>query len=318
MSGVIDVLAPGLFTTVQDLGRWGYQASGVSVSGAMDPFAHRLANALVGNARHLATLEATLAGPTVTFTDARSFAVVGGEFDLWLDDQPVRMRTRLHASPGAVLRIGERRAGARAYLAIEGGVDAPMVLGSRATHVSTAMGGWQGRALRRGDRLPLGHVHQATHFAHHASLAAFEDISGSAGVRVVRCLPGPQVDRFSTDALATLTGEPYVVDSASNRMGYRLLGPALTHTAGADIISDATPVGTLQVPGSGQPVLLMADRQTTGGYAKIATVITADLGVAAQAAPGDRLRFTCCTRDEAIDALHVREAWLADAQARWA
>jgi len=317
MNGGLDVLAPGLLTTVQDLGRWGYQASGVSVSGAMDPFAHRLANALIGNAGHLASLEVTLVGPTLSFSDARTFAVVGGEFELWLDDRPVPMRTRLQATPGAVLRIGTRRTGARAYVAVEGGIDAPVVLGSRATHVPTGMGGWEGRAVRRGDRLALGERHRATHSTRLASLAPFDDISGAAGVRIVRCLPGPQSHCFTADALATLTAAPYVVDTASNRMGYRLVGPVLTHTGPADIISDATPVGSLQVPAAGLPVLLMADRQTTGGYAKIATVITADLGVAAQVAPGDSLQFACCTRDQAIAALHAREEWLASAEARW-
>ncbi|MFN7984532.1 MAG: biotin-dependent carboxyltransferase family protein [Vicinamibacterales bacterium] len=316
---MLDILMPGLQTTVQDLGRWGYQASGVSVSGAMDPFAHRLANALVGNARHLATLEITLVGPTVAFSDARAFAVVGGDFDLWLDDQHVRMRTRLHAPAGSVLRFGERRHGARAYLAVEGGVDTPLTLGSRATHVTSALGGWQGRALKRGDQLPLGRVPRHTDGVHHPSLATFGDISGTEGVHVVRCLPGPHVDRFSADALAALTSDSYVIEAASDRMGYRLHGPALTHTESADIISDVTPVEFAAVcPGSQQPVLLMADRQTTGGYPQIATVITADLGVAAQAAPGDRLQFVCCTRAEAVDALHVRDAWLRDAEARWA
>ena len=318
MMAVIEVLAPGLLTTVQDLGRWGHQASGVSVAGAMDPFAHRLANALVGNTRHLATLEATMAGPTVVFGDARAFAVVGGEFELWLDDRHVPMRTRLHASPGSVLHIGTRRSGARAYLAIEGGVDVPPVLGSRATHLPSGMGGCQGRALKRGDSLPLGAVQQIRRSAHGASFAAFEDISGRDTVHIVRCLAGPHEERFGPDALNVLTGAPYVVEASSNRMGYRLTGPALTHTASPDIISDATPVGSLQVPGSGQPVLLMADRQTTGGYAKIATVITADLGVAAQAAPGEFLRFVRCSRDEAVEALYAREEWLTAAEARWA
>jgi antagonist of KipI len=233
---------------------------------------------------------------------------------------------------GSTVRFGARRTGARAYLAIGGGFSVRRMLGSRATHVPTRMGGWDGRALVRGDRLPLGPVdasalrlnRTAIHgapmpgtaregsSAHPTRSAAGgedgrEPGTTDHGPTVVRVLAGPQDDRFAPDALESLTAEAYVVGVESNRMAYRLEGRPIRHRAGADIISDATPIGSLQVPESGQPLLLMADRQTTGGYAKIATVITADIGIAAQLAPGDRFRFRVCDRAEALSALIARE-----------
>jgi antagonist of KipI len=299
----VGVIAPGLQTTVQDLGRWGYQAIGVAVAGPMDPFAHRLANALVGNPRTSATLEATLAGPTLQFFDRRSVAVTGASFELLLDDTPIEPCVPHQVDAGSVLRFGARRSGARAYIGVSGGFDVPQILGSRATHLPTNTGGLHGRALRRGDRIPLGPV---------AYMAARATTVGNDRPEVsmpidVRVLPGPQHDRFVSTALETLFAAPYEVTLESDRMGYRLAGAPLKHRASADIISDATPLGSLQVPGSGQPLLLMADRQTAGGYPKLATVISADIGLAGQAAPGDRLRFRVCTRAEAIGALIARE-----------
>ena len=296
----IEVLVPGLQTTVQDLGRWGHQSIGVPVAGPMDPFAHRLANALVGNDRGAATLEVTLQGPTLRFTDARTVAIAGAQFDLFLDDVPVGPSS-FPVRPGAVLRFGERRRGARAYVAVSGGLDVPPVLGSRSTHLPTRTGGVEGRALIRGDRLPLGMPVVAAR-GRRGIEASFGD-----AIPAVRVLPGPQDDRFTSDALAVLVSAPYYVTVDSNRMGFRLEGGALGHRAGADIISDATPMGSIQVPASGQPLLLMADRQTTGGYAKLATVISADIGVAGQAAPGDRIQFQLCSRSEAVAALLARE-----------
>jgi len=296
----IDVLAPGLQTTVQDLGRWGHQSIGVPVAGPMDLFAHRLANALAGNERGAATLEVTLQGPTLRFSDARTVAIAGAEFELFLDDVRIGTST-FSVRPGGVLRFGERRRGARAYVAVSGGIDVPRVLGSRSTHLPTRTGGLEGRALVRGDRLPLGKR------VGPARGRKDVEVPFDAAPPALRVLPGPQDDRFSSDALAVLVSAPYYVTVDSSRMGYRLEGGALGHRAGADIISDATPMGSIQVPASGQPILLMADRQTTGGYAKIATIISADIGVAGQAAPGDRIQFQLCSRSEAVAALLARE-----------
>ncbi len=306
MSGTLTVLAPGLQTTVQDLGRWGHQAIGVPVAGPMDPYAHRLANALVGNPRSAATLEAALVGPRVQFDDTRLVAVTGARFDVTLDGAAVPLNQPVEARPGAILAFGARQRGARSYVAVEGGIDVPLVLGSRATHVPTAMGGFDGRALARGDLLPLGPLRRSGVARGRREADGDERPTTIAPIQV-RVLPGPQDDRFTADALDRLASEPYRVGVDSNRMGFRLEGPRLEHRGSADIISDATPIGSIQVPGSGQPLLLMADRQTTGGYAKLATVITADIGVAGQAAPGDRIRFVVCSRADAVAALVARE-----------
>lgn len=303
MSALLEVMSPGLLTTVQDLGRWGHQALGVPVAGPMDPFAHRLANALAGNPRDAAVLEITLVGPTLAFTESRVVAVTGAEFDLRLDDQPVPAMTSIAVRPGSVLRFGARRRGARAYLAVAGGIDTPPILGSRATHVPTSTGGFQGRSLRRGDRLPIGPASRARK-PPRMGQTRVPPVDLSA---VLRVLPGPDAHRFALDALETLTSTPYHVGVQSDRMAFRLAGPAITHRQSADIISEPTPAGGVQVPASGQPLLLMADRQTAGGYARLATVISADLGVAGQACPGDRLRFAVCSRREAIAALVARE-----------
>lgn len=300
----VHVLRPGLQTTVQDLGRWGFQHHGVPVAGAMDPFSHRLANALVGNAPGDATLEVTLAGPELLFDDERVVAVAGAEFTLDVDQHAVAHARPFAVASGSRLRFGPRSRGARAYLAIRGGVDVPPVLASRSTHVPSRMGGWAGRPLATGDRLPLG---PTTHEGGVPRRARVDISAFMEGASVARVLPGPQRDRFRDDAIATLQSAPYAVGVESDRMGFRLLGPAIGDLRGADIISDATPLGSLQVPASGQPILLMADHQTTGGYPKLAVVITADLGVVAQCAPGDSIRFRVCTHAEALAALIARE-----------
>jgi antagonist of KipI len=307
--GNVEVVLPGAHTTVQDLGRWGHQASGVPVAGAMDPFAHRLANLLVGNPRDAATLEVTLVGPAIQFEDERVIAVAGATFGLSVDEEPVAPATPVPVRAGSVVRFGPRITGARAYLAVDGGFDVPPVLGSRATHVPSGMGGWQGRALVRGDRLPLGtRPARADGGGRRVPPGAGAPVAPVAGGAVtVRVLPGPQHDRFAEDALSRLVSAPYRVAIQSNRMGYRLEGPGLPHRAGADVLSAATPVGSLQVPGSGQPVLLMADRQTTGGYARLATVISADIPVVAQVAPGEMILFAIATRAAAVAALIARE-----------
>ena len=295
---IVRVRKGGLLTTVQDRGRWGYQAMGVPVAGPMDLFSHRLANAMVGNAEDAATLEVTLAGPDLEFSDDRDVAVTGAEFE----NVPHGV---FHVRAGQRVSFGARVRGARAYIAIAGGIETPVILGSRSTHVPSGMG----RALKAGDELPLGPPSRKRP----AEAGRYERRSVENTVRV---LPGPQRDRFTANALDALQSAPYSIGTDSNRMGYRLSGPKLEHTRGADIISDATPAGSLQVPASGQPILLMADRQTTGGYAKIATVISADLGIAGQLSPGDELRFAVCSPAEALAALIAQEQKLLAAGRR--
>ena len=298
----VRVLRPGLLTTVQDTGRWGLQGRGVPPAGPMDPWSHRLANALVGNPAEAATLEITLKGPEVEFEDERIVAVAGAHFAIEVDGKGQSPNTAFTVPAGARLRIGSRRAGARGYFAVTGGFATPTVLGSRSTHLVSRLGGLAGRQLAAGDSLPLGPLIRLQ-----PGQRGTTPLPASDGPTRVRVLPGPHVHRFSPDALDQLQSSPYTVGTDSDRMGFRLTGPCLRHANGADIISDATPMGVLQVPASGQPVLLMADRQTTGGYPNLATVITADIGLAGQLAPGDRIQFEACTIEAAMAALIKRE-----------
>jgi antagonist of KipI len=310
-AGVV-VVKPGMLTTIQDSGRWGYQSRGVPVAGPMDPVSHRLANALVRNAPQAAGLEITLLGPELEFDDERVVAVTGAQFDLALDGRAVPSNAPFIVSAGARLRFGARRVGARAYLAISGGNATEPTLGSRATHLISRIGGLAGRALTAGDVLPLGESNDVYGAVSLPQSAVVPLPDGHARIRV---LPGPQVEYFAPDALDVLASAPYTIAQHSDRMGFRLEGPPLTHVRGADIISDATPLGVLQVPASGLPILLMADRQTAGGYPKIATVIAADVAVAGQLGPGDTISFVTCTMREAVAALIAQERTLMAVEA---
>lgn len=297
---------PGLLTTVQDLGRWGYQDRGVGVAGPMDVVSHRLANLRVGNDPAAATLEVTLIGPDLEFEEAAPFAVTGARFDLQLDRDAIPMDTVCVAPAGARLRFGARLRGARAYVAIAGGIAVPAVLGSRATHLPSRMGGVAGRGVAAGDRLPIGdQILTSRTSGLERPSSPLPD--GGASIRVV---PGPQDRYFGDNAFRTLASARYRIGTQSNRMGYRLEGPPLERADRAEVLSDATPIGALQVPPSGQPILLMADRQTAGGYPKIATVITADLPIAGQLAPGDWIAFSVCDLAAAHAALADQERWL--------
>jgi len=300
----IIVVKPGMLTTVQDLGRWGLQAEGVPVAGPMDPWSHRLANALVGNDSNAATLEVTLLGPELEFDSERLAAVSGAEFDLMVDDRAVPWNSPFLIPAGSRLRFRTRQQGVRAYLAVAGGIGVAPLLGSRATHVVSGTGGFDGRPLRAGDRVPLGDA-----AATRGPVAAVDHpiVPLPAGAATIRVLPGPQRDYFADDAFDVLQSAPYLIAQDSDRMGFRLSGPAITHVRGADIISDATPLGVLQVPASGQPILLMADRPTAGGYPKLATVITADMALAGQLSPGDAITFAVATPREAMAALIALE-----------
>jgi KipI family sensor histidine kinase inhibitor len=298
----ITILRAGLFTTIQDTGRWGHQDRGVPVAGPMDAIAHRLANALVGNAGDAAALEATLTGPELRFEQATVVAVAGADLSASIDGAPLPLDTPRACAAGAVLRFGERRTGTRVSIACDGGIAAPVVLGSRATHVVSGLGGIDGRALVAGDRLPLGESRTDKVGAASDRPVRFAS-AGGARLRIMR---GPQDDWFDEAAFETLQRGRFTISPQSNRMGYRLIGPVLTRSTG-QMISDAAFTGGLQVTPSGDPILLMADRQTMGGYPQMATVITADLPLAGQLAPGDWIEFEICTRTEAIAALSAQE-----------
>jgi KipI family sensor histidine kinase inhibitor len=302
----LTVVKPGLLTTVQDLGRWGHQAAGVPVSGPMDEVSHRLANMIVGNPSGAAALEATVLGPEVRIEMEAIVAVTGADLGATLDSEPIPLNAAILCPAGSVLRCGERRNGARAYIAFDGGIGTPPVLGSRATLALGGLGGIAGRPLRAGDVIPLQSRSPAA--PRTRPRAAGPTAMGGARLRV---LLGPQDEFFAPAAVDTLQRTRFTITADSDRMGYRLAGRArIERGSQQEMISDATFAGAIQVPPSGDPILLMADRQTTGGYPQIATVITADLPLAGQLAPGDWVEFQLCTRAEAIAALAAQEAKL--------
>ena len=298
----LTVVRGGMLTTVQDLGRWGHQANGVPVAGPMDPYSHRLANQLVGNDAGAAALEITLVGPELEVNGDVVCAVSGAVFEVTVDGHAAPVNQAFEAHRGARVRFGRRLAGARATLAVRGGIDEPPVLGSRATSLVSTIGPFGGRALTSGDVLHIGPSSPPPWPSPQVRTLRLPQ----GGVRL-RAIPGPHDALFAPDALGLFFSSRFTLTPRSNRMGYRLEGPPLMHGPDAEILSDATPIGSVQVPKSGQPILLMADRQTTGGYPKIATVIGADLPLAGQLAPGDWVCFIPCTRREASDALHRME-----------
>ena len=308
----VTVLRPGLFTTVQDRGRWGHQSTGVPVCGAMDAFAHRLANLLVGNPPDAATLEATVVGPELRLEQAATVAVAGADLEPSVDGAPLPRDTAVRCASGGVLRFGARRNGARAYIAFDGGIDTAPVLGSRSSHVPSRMGGIDGRALRGGDVLPLG-AGTAPASRVPARLRATRGglEQNTLGGARVRFIPGPQEHWFTDEAIDALSRTRFTIAPQSDRTGYRLHGGRAIARASDDLmISDATFPGAIQVPSSGDPILLMADRQTTGGYPQIGIVIAADLSRAAQLAPGDWVEFEPCSRAQAMAALLEQESRL--------
>ena len=292
-----------MLTTVQDLGRRGYQGLGVPVSGAMDAYSHRLANQILGNDPSAAAIEITLLGPELAADGDLTCAATGADISLTVDGKPAPMNAAFRVRSGARLRWGTHLSGTRMTLAVAGGFDLPATLGSRSTHLASRMGPFGGRALRAGDILPVGDARGSRAVVGHP----LEIPVGGAHVRV---LPAVHRERFTDDAWGLLVHARFTVSSQSNRMGYRLDGPLLGHVSGADILSEAMPNGAIQVPASGQPILLLADRATTGGYATIANVISADLPIAGQLAPGDWIQFDPVNREDAIAALRRREAAL--------
>lgn len=304
----ITVLNPGLLTTVQDLGRVGYQQFGVSVSGVMDPRAAAIGNILVGNPQGEAVLECTLMGPQLKFETDEVIAITGGDLSPTVDGQPVPAYAALTVKAGQTLRFGAPRAGCRAYIAFAGGLDIPLVMGSRSTYMKAAIGGFEGRKLQKGDALGL-RAPVAGYANLHQRAIAPEFVPRP--VYTLRVVLGPQDDAFTPEGVATFLGSEYTVTNEFDRMGCRMDGPAIQHKNGGDIISDGIAFGAIQVPGSGKPILMGADRQTTGGYTKIATVISADFRLLAQLKAGDKVRFEAVSVQAAQQALHFQRGALA-------
>ena len=305
---IIEVLDGGMFTTVQDLGRYGYQRYGVPVSGAMDTFALRAANLLVGNREGDAGLEMTLAGPNLRFLDETVVAITGADLMPALDGEPVPTWQPVAVQKGAELQFHGIRDGVRAYLAIAGGVDIPPMLGSRSTYTRANIGGLEGRPLAHGDRLAASNRMDSVE-GRRFPRAAVPHYGHAHWIRVT---PGQQEDAFTEQGIETFLSSSYTVTPRSDRIGYRLEGSPIEHKAGADIVSDGISFGAVQVTGDGMPIVLLADRGTTGGYTKIAIVISADIMRLAQAAPGDVVTFHRATLEEAHEALLEQENLIQD------
>ena len=299
---MIRITDPGPQTTVQDLGRPGHLRQGIPPSGPIDVRAFVLANRLAGNADGAAGLECTLLGPRFTAETACAIAVTGADAPVSVNGAPAPSWTTLHLAAGDTVRVAAARAGVRIYIAFSGGLDVPPVLGSRATYLRGRLGGLEGRALRRDDVLRLFPAPPPVRRVADAERPAFE----AEAQMEIRVVLGPQAERFTREGIAAFLGGPYEMLPQSDRMGARLAGPRIGHAHGHDIISDGIALGAIQVPGDGQPIALLVDRQTTGGYTKIATIGSFDIGRIGQMKPGQKLRFRAV---EVAHAHELRRAW---------
>ena len=297
---MITVIKPGILTTVQDGGRWGFQAYGMPVAGVMDRYAYGLANLLVGNACDAAALEMTMLGGVVRFGAPAWISVCGADMDARLNGQTLPLWQAVYVSKDSEVAFSYAVSGCRTYLAVQGGIDVPLVMGSRATYIRAGVGGFKGRALQANDLLPVGDALGKPGIAQALPEYLIPRYEKDISLRV---LLGPQDDLFAAQGVETLFNSSYEISSEADRMGYRLDGPKIQHLEKADIVSDALCQGAIQVPAHGMPIVMMADRATTGGYTKIGTVIGPDLTKLAQAKPGDAVRFVKCTDEEAVEAL---------------
>lgn len=313
----LTVVKPGLLTTVQDQGRIGWQRYGIAVGGAVDAFAARVANLLVGNPAESAVLELALIGPELRAERELLVAACGADFGATLDGEPLARDRPVRVRAGATLAFGLARGGARAWLAVAGGIEVPVVFGSRSTNVRARLGGHEGRPLIAGDRLPVGPP-SAWARRQAAQLAAADRVGAGWSVRPetlgqppppgsVRALRGPEWERFTPEAQAAFFANDYVVTKDADRMGMRLHGAPLRLREARDELSAGVNLGVVQVPPSGQPIVLLAGRQSVGGYPRIAAVVAVDLGRLAQLQAGDRVRFAPSELAEAHGLLLRRE-----------
>ena len=300
----------GFLTSVQDLGRTGFRQFGVSTSGALDSFALRVANLLVGNDKAAAGLEITLGGLQVQFQDERNVAWCGGEFNVQIGSEALPAGHVAYLRAGEELKVGHAQIGCRCWLAISGGIDVPFVLGSRSTDLRANFGGVEGRALRDGDRVSLRKF-QRSRAVVTESISSWggphDWVSPAKRYPILRFIRGVNWDRFNDVTIQQFTTDKFSVSPDSDRMGVRLDGPELKGEDETELISEAVAPGTIQVPQSGKPILLLGDCQTIGGYPKIAHVITVDLGIAAQLRAGDGVRFFEVSLQEAHRLLLERQ-----------
>ncbi|MCI6771192.1 MAG: biotin-dependent carboxyltransferase family protein [Oscillospiraceae bacterium] len=299
----ISVISPGPLTTVQDAGRFGYMQSGFSPGGCMDARSMKIANILVGNEMGEGVLEMTMMGGTFSFDGTSVIAVTGADMKPTLNGEECPMYKAIEVKKGDVLALSRADSGMRAYLAVAGGFDLPLVMGSMSTNLKCKLGGFQGRKLQRGDEIPL---RQSVNIAFVGKRKYKNEVKYTKSI-TLRAVLGPQDDYFTEKGIETFFEKTYTVTDKSDRMGIRLDGEKIESKNGVDIISDGVTTGSVQIPASGTPIIMMADRQTTGGYAKIATVLSSDLHLIAQAKPGTVIRFQKVTAEEAIKAYKAAE-----------
>jgi antagonist of KipI len=303
----IQVQTPGMLTTVQDLGREGFGPLGVSPSGAADPISLRLGNRLVANTESAAGLEMTLLGGTFLFPDGAILVLAGSDFDATLDGAIVDLWTSIEVRPGQTLRLGPARSGARCYLCVHGGITVKPFLGSASTHILSGLGGFEGRPLRKGDVL---HIGPATGSYRKRTIAP--QVRDHLSPRqILRVTTGPQSSWFSESSLRSFYAGAYRVGEQSNRMGLRLEGAPVTQSSGREMITEGVSLGAIQVTHGGLPIILFVEQQTTGGYPKIANVISADLHRVGQLRPRDEIRFEQVTLETARSLLMEQEKMLA-------
>jgi antagonist of KipI len=307
----IEVAAPGLLTTVQDLGREGFGPIGVSPSGAADAVSLRLGNLLVGNPANAAGLEMTLLGGTFHFTEGGLLALTGSDFGATLDDAPAGLWASVQVRAGQTLRVGPTRSGARCYLCVQGGIAVPPFLGSASTHLLSGLGGFEGRALRKGDVLPIGPSPESAGRTFKRAAISTDALAKLAPRKTLRVTPGPQSDWFPEVAQHLFYENIYRVTEESNRIGIRLTGNPLLWGSDKNMITEGVPLGAIQLPPGGQPIIMFVEQQTTGGYPKIANVISADMHSVGQLRPRDEIRFAQVSQEEAHTLLAEQEQLLA-------
>ncbi|MCM3067580.1 5-oxoprolinase subunit C family protein [Priestia flexa] len=300
----IKVLKPGLLTTIQDLGRTGFQKHGVLVSGAMDTYSLRVANLLVANDEKEACLEMTLMGPTIEFEKDCVIAITGGDLAPSINNEPVHMWKPIYVSKGSTLQFGPCKKGCRAYLAVKGGFLLSPVMNSKSTYLRGELGGYKGRALQANDVIKFTtsqqqHVEVASHVHMPNWYVNFHERLSFEKKPIIRVIKGSQFDLFTKESQQAFSEQAFKVSTQSDRMGYRIAGPELALSEKVELLSEAVTNGSIQVPPDGNPIILLADRQTTGGYPKMAQVITADLPVLAQVKPGESIYFQYITLEEA-------------------
>lgn len=293
--GVIKIIKPGLYTTIQDKGRTGFQRYGIPVAGAMDDFAFRIANILVGNDENEAVIEATFLGPCIQLDFDGFIAITGAYMDPKINETSVKMWRNLKVDKGDILEFSGATQGLRTYIAFGGSLGINEILNSKSTYVRGALGGFNGRKLLAEDEISIDVSKSKVEPGKYISPGFIPEYTKEVNVRVIL---GPQDDHFSPEVIETFLSSPYKITAEADRMGYRLEGPTLSHVKGPDIISDGIAMGSVQVPGHGFPIVMMADRQTTGGYTKMATVVTFDLPYLAQMGPGDVMHFQQVTIEE--------------------